>query len=74
MATSLNNLGMIYYNRGRYEQAEAYYKRALAIFEKTLGPTHPTVKISWNNLTKLYDATGRGNGEHVNQQVAGFQR
>jgi tetratricopeptide (TPR) repeat protein len=73
IATSLNNLGMIHYTRGQYEQAEPYYKRALAIFEKAHGPYHPTVQISWKNLTKLYDATGRSSGE-ASQRVAGFRQ
>ena len=34
-------------------------KRALAISEKALGPEHPDVAISLNNLALLYRAQGR---------------
>jgi tetratricopeptide (TPR) repeat protein len=36
VATSLNNLASLYYTQGQYSQAKPLYKRALAIFEKTL--------------------------------------
>ncbi len=34
-------------------------KRALAIREEALGPAHPDVALSLNNLAGLYDAQGR---------------
>ena len=33
--------------------------RSLAISEKALGPAHPDVAASLNNLAALYDAQGR---------------
>jgi CHAT domain-containing protein len=42
-----------------YAEAEAYHLRALAIYEKTLGPEHPHVAMSLNNLALLYRATHR---------------
>ncbi len=36
--------------------AEPLYKRALAIWEKALGPEHPHVAASLNNLAELYRA------------------
>ena len=50
MATSLNNLAVLYDNQGQYAQAEPLYKRALAIAEKALGPDHPLVATNLNNL------------------------
>jgi len=38
--------------------AEPLYKRALQIQEKTLGPEHPAVAASLNNLAGLYDNQG----------------
>ncbi len=35
------------------------YKRSLAIREKALGPEHPNVAQSLNNLALLYDAQGK---------------
>jgi hypothetical protein len=54
VATSLNNLALLYYAKGDYAAAEPLYKRALAIDEKALGPTHPDVATSLNNLAALY--------------------
>ena len=34
-------------------------KRSLAILEKALGPDHPDVAVSLNNLGELYRAQGR---------------
>ncbi len=59
LATSLNNLAVLYYAQGRYAQAEPLYQRALAIREKALGPEHPDVAQSLNNLAVLYNAQGK---------------
>jgi tetratricopeptide (TPR) repeat protein len=40
MATSLNNLAMLYRTKGNYAEAEVLLKRALAIKKKALGPDH----------------------------------
>ena len=54
VATSLNNLAVLYHTQGQYAQAEPLYKRSLAIREKALGPDHPDVATSLNNLAVLY--------------------
>ena len=59
VATSLNNLAVLYRATGRYAEAEPLYQRALAIGEKALGPEHPDVATRLNNLAVLYQATGR---------------
>jgi hypothetical protein len=43
----------------QYAQAEPLYKRSLAIWEKALGPDHPDVATSLNNLAAPYRKTGR---------------
>jgi hypothetical protein len=43
----------------RYADAEPLYKRSLAINERALGPDHPDVALSLNNLAQLYQAQGR---------------
>jgi CHAT domain-containing protein/Tfp pilus assembly protein PilF len=53
--TDLNNLGALYYNQGRYAEAELLDKRALAIGEKLLGADATRL----NNLGTLYRAQGR---------------
>ena len=50
---------MLYNAQGRYADAEPLYKRSLAINEKALGPDHPDVATSLNNLAVLYEAQGR---------------
>ena len=59
MARDLNNLALLYYAQGRYEQALPLYQRALKITEKALGPDHPLVATGLNNLAGLYYARGR---------------
>ena len=44
---------MLYRTQGRYADAEPLYKRALAIREKALGPDHPDVATSLNNLASF---------------------
>ena len=58
VATSLNNLAVLYKTQGRYADAEPLYKRSLAIREKALGPDHPDVATSLNNLAALYKNSG----------------
>ncbi len=58
-ATSLNNLAVLYKAQGRYAEAEPLYQRALAIYEKALGPDHPTTATQLNNLVVLYDTQGK---------------
>jgi tetratricopeptide (TPR) repeat protein len=50
---------VLYFKQGRHAEAETLYKRALAIREKALGPDHPYVATSLNNLAKLYWSQGR---------------
>ena len=59
MATSLNNLALLYDNQGKYAEAEPLYQRSLAIWEKALGPEHPNVAASLNNLAFLYNNQGK---------------
>jgi tetratricopeptide (TPR) repeat protein len=55
----LNDAGVYLYERGRYTDAEPLYQQALAIREKTLGPEHPDLAQSLNNLAGLYATQGR---------------
>jgi tetratricopeptide (TPR) repeat protein len=59
VASSLNNLGMLYASQGHYADAELLHQRSLAIREKALGPYHPDVAQSLNSLASLYDQQGR---------------
>jgi len=59
VATSLNNLATFYCSQEQYTQAEPLLKRTLAIREKTLGPNHPDVAQSLENLASFYHYTRR---------------
>jgi tetratricopeptide (TPR) repeat protein len=59
VATSLNNLAMLYNSQGRYGDAEPLFVRSLSIWEQQLGPDHPDVATSFNNLATLYRSQGR---------------
>ncbi len=50
---------MLYDAQGRYGDAEPLLKRALAIWEKALGPEHPNVATSLENYAKLLRKTER---------------
>jgi tetratricopeptide (TPR) repeat protein len=58
-AESLNNLAILYFYQGKYEQAEPLYQRALAIYEQQLGALHPNTATSLNNLAALYNTQGK---------------
>jgi tetratricopeptide (TPR) repeat protein len=59
VATSLNNLALLYLHQGRYREAEPLCQRSLAIREKALGSDHPDVATSLNNLAGLYNTQGQ---------------
>ncbi len=59
MATSLNNLALLYFAQGKYAEAEPLYKRSLSIAETALGPEHPQVADSLGNYAWLLRETGR---------------
>ena len=57
--TPLNSLAVLYHAQGRHIEAEPLFKRALAIYEKALGPDHPIVAMSLENFADLLRRTGR---------------
>jgi tetratricopeptide (TPR) repeat protein len=57
MSERLTELGFIY--QCQQNQKESYYRRALAIKEQLLGPDHPDVAMTLNNLAVLCKARGR---------------
>jgi tetratricopeptide (TPR) repeat protein len=54
VAVSLNNLAIIYRDKGDYAKAEPMFQRALDIREKVFGPNHPEVARALSNLASLY--------------------
>ncbi|MGH2508611.1 MAG: tetratricopeptide repeat protein, partial [Ktedonobacteraceae bacterium] len=58
-ATCLNDLAILYFLQGKYEQAESPYLRALHIREQQLGTEHPETAMSLHHLAKLYQDQGK---------------
>ncbi|GHO90763.1 hypothetical protein KSF_008110 [Reticulibacter mediterranei] len=57
-ARLLDKTGYYLYERGLYQEVEPLLQRALAIYEKQLGATHPETATSLNNLAELYHRQG----------------
>jgi CHAT domain-containing protein/Flp pilus assembly protein TadD len=58
VATSLNNLALLYANQGHYKKAELLYLQTLEMQKMALGVRHPDVAVSLNNLAGLYNDQG----------------
>ncbi|KAI9859671.1 MAG: hypothetical protein M1813_006602 [Trichoglossum hirsutum] len=66
----------LYKSHCRYQDAEAMYQRALAGYEKALGPDHTSTMRAVNNLGILYKAQGRlADAEAMYQRaLAGYEK
>ncbi len=53
-AACLNNLGLLYSAQGFLTEAESYYRRSLAIWERTHGPNDPTVASAVIAMAAFY--------------------
>ena len=53
------DLAALYYVRGKLDEAEAMWKRALEGYEKALGPDHPNTLTSAQSLGTLYRDRGQ---------------
>ena len=49
-AKNFINLGLIYYDQARNEEAELLFKKGLEIQEKILGSEHPEISSTLNKL------------------------
>ena len=58
-ARLLHQAGFYLLFRARYAEAEPLFRRALVICEQALGPDHPHMATSLNNLAGLLHAQGR---------------
>ncbi|KAJ5413884.1 kinesin light chain [Penicillium cosmopolitanum] len=56
---AVNNLGRVFYDQNKWNEAEKMYERALAGFEKALGSNHPSAIPALNNLGRLYSGQGK---------------
>lgn len=58
VAEAATFLGDLYINQNRYAEAEALYRRALQIYEKTLGKNHMIYSMALRNLAEALRARG----------------
>jgi len=61
VATTLNNLGSIYYSEGDFCRALDYYKKALDIMTYYLGPKDVNVATIWHNIGDVHRAMHQRN-------------
>lgn len=59
VVTEMKTLADEYRNAGYFDQAEALYKRSLAMKEKVLGTDHPEVAESLEDLARNYQERGQ---------------
>jgi tetratricopeptide (TPR) repeat protein len=65
-----SELGIRYARSGRLDEAEALFKKSIALLEKTVGPIHPDLAKSLNNLAELYRIQNRGTeAEAMHQRI-----
>ena len=51
---SLNNLAILFKNKGEYDRALPLYEECLAKMKRVLGEDHPDTLVSLNNLASLF--------------------
>ncbi|MBD2109302.1 tetratricopeptide repeat protein [Nodosilinea sp. FACHB-13] len=70
VATSLNNLAVLYNSQGRYHDAESFYLDALTIRKQQLGESHPHTVTTQNLLKALRETMQlQGSPDDVDQPV-----
>ena len=55
VATTYNNMALVYTKQGKYNEALAMYEKALSIRLKKLGDDHPRVADTYVNIGIVYD-------------------
>ena len=55
LSVNLSNLGLIYLDLGRHDEAEGLLDEAIALTEATRGPDHPYVAFALNSRAGLYE-------------------
>jgi len=57
--TSMNEIGVVLSNQGKYEAAEKMHRETLQLSEKVLGKEHPETLTSMNNLALVLSNQGK---------------
>ena len=74
LAEALNGLGATVYYRGRSQEAEALYRRALAIFERYNQPTAPWAATMKNLCTLDRERVNLGEAEQLCRKAAAMMQ
>ena len=75
-AQSLNDLAVLLYQSGRYDEATSLYQQALPIYREIYGPEHPEVATITNNIGRSALVAGRVDEAEplLRQSLAMFQK
>jgi tetratricopeptide (TPR) repeat protein len=58
-AALANNLGVLAWSRGRYDEAVTGYMRSMALRQQAFGASHPLVARAWTNVGSALKAAGK---------------
>ncbi|MGD0756681.1 MAG: CHAT domain-containing tetratricopeptide repeat protein, partial [Bacteroidales bacterium] len=58
VATSYNNIGNAYYDKGEYDKALEYHFKSFQLLKEILGEKHPLVADSYNSIGLVYNRKG----------------
>jgi tetratricopeptide (TPR) repeat protein len=58
-ANTVNNVGITYHSKGKYDEAIAQYEQALRIYERAFGSDHIRMADTINNIGSVYFAQGK---------------
>ncbi len=58
VATSYNDIGLVYNHQGNYVKALESYNKALEIYLLVFGDKHPSVATNYNNIGLVYHSQG----------------
>ena len=59
LAHTYNDIGVAYWNQGKYEEALKWLDKALEIQEKVLDPLSPALATTYNNIGSVYWKQGK---------------
>jgi tetratricopeptide (TPR) repeat protein len=68
-ADTLNDLGLLLYDKGDYESSERLLRESLAMKQKLLGEKHPEIATSLNNLAEVLQNKGDLAGAEANYRA-----
>ena len=70
IASSYNNIGIVYQQQGKYAQAIENYQKSLEIKERCFPENHPYIALSYNNIGLVYAKQEKYAFAQVNFQKA----